>query len=127
MNRREFAKNALLASTSLVSAKAGLSSLADRLTSEAGSNPLQFKKLFTGKDLTNFVDVNTSKENWFVEDGILKCTGWPLGVMRTEKQYETFILDIEWRSMEEGGNAGCFLCADGVPYNDNECLPGVEV
>src|SRR5690625_7577086 len=72
MNRREFAKNALLASTSLVSAKAGLSSLADRLTSEAGSNPLQFKKLFNGKDLTNFVDVNTSKETWFVEDGILK-------------------------------------------------------
>src|SRR5690625_7400023 len=77
MNRREFAKNALLASTSLVSAKAGLSSLADHLTSEAGSNHLQFKKLFNGKDLTNFVDVNTSEETWFVEDGILKCTGWP--------------------------------------------------
>src|SRR5690625_4614421 len=102
MNRREFENNEFLTSTSLVSAKAGFCSLADHLTSEAGSNHIQFKKLFNEKDLTNFVDVNSSEETWFVEDGILKCTGWPIGVMRTEKQYENFILDIEWRFMEEG-------------------------
>lgn len=127
MNRREFAKNALLASTAFVGGKAGLNSLTGSLTSESGSNPLQFKKLFNGKDLTNFVDVNTSEETWFVEDGILKCTGWPIGVMRTEKQYENFILDIEWRFMEEGGNSGFFLWADGEPYKDNPFPTGMEV
>ena len=45
----------------------------------------QFKDLFNGKDLTGWVDVNTSKDTWYVRDGMLICTGKPIGVMRTEK------------------------------------------
>jgi len=127
MNRREFTKNALLASTAMLGSVPVLNSSGTRGSSANDSNVPQFKKLFNGKDLTNFVDVNTSKETWFVEDGILKCTGWPIGVMRTEKQYENFILDIEWRFMEEGGNSGFFLWADGVPYKDNPFPTGMEV
>lgn len=127
MNRREFAKNALLASTAMLGSAPVLNSLTTSESSGISSSVPQFKKLFNGKDLTNFVDVNTSEDTWFVEDGILKCTGWPIGVMRTEKQYENFILDIEWRFMEEGGNSGCFLWADGVPYEDNPFPTGMEV
>jgi len=58
---------------------------------------LAFKDLFNGKDLTNWVDVNTSPETWSVKDGLLVCSGLPIGVMRSEKQYENFILVIEWR------------------------------
>lgn len=86
-----------------------------------------FKKLFNGKDLTNFVDVNTSQDTWKVEDGILKCTGWPIGVMRTEKQYENFILDVEWRFLEEGGNSGMFVWADGEAFEDRPFPTGMEV
>ena len=68
-----------------------------------------FKPLFNGKDLTGWVDVNTSPETWSVRDGMLICTGKPTGVMRSEKQYENFVLHIEWMHMEAGGNSGVFV------------------
>ena len=68
-----------------------------------------FRDLFNGRDLTGWVDVNTSKETWSVRDGLLICSGKPIGVMRSEKQYENFILHIEWRHMQAGGNSGVFV------------------
>ena len=41
---------------------------------------LAFKDLFNGKDLTGWVDVNTSKDTWSVKDGLLVCSGLPIGV-----------------------------------------------
>jgi len=76
---------------------------------------LGFVNLFNGKDLTNWVDVNTSPDTWSVKDGMLICSGHPIGVMRSEKQYENFILIIEWRHMEAGGNSGVFLWSDAKP------------
>ena len=58
---------------------------------------LGFVELFNGKDLTNWVDVNTSPDTWSVKDGLLVSTGKPIGVMRSTKKYENFILVIEWR------------------------------
>lgn len=123
MNRKEFAKNALFASTMLGT---GLAFTPHFSTEKAIETP-RFKKLFNGRDLSNFVDMNTSPDTWWVEDGILKCTGLPIGVMRTEKQYENFILDIEWRHMEPGGNSGVFVWADGVPFEDRPFPTGMEV
>ena len=40
--------------------------------------------LFNGKDLTGWIDVNTSPDTWYVKDGILVCKGKPIGVMRRE-------------------------------------------
>jgi hypothetical protein len=51
----------------------------------------KFQDLFNGRDLTGWVDVNTSPATWSVKDGLLVCTGLPIGVMRSEKQYENFI------------------------------------
>lgn len=87
----------------------------------------QFRELFNGKDLSGWVNVNTDKDTWTVRDGLLVCSGQPIGVMRTDKQYENFILHIEWMHIEAGGNSGTFLWADGtVP--DGQRLPrGVEV
>lgn len=87
---------------------------------------LQFKDLFNGKDLTGWVDVNTSQDTWSVKDGLLVCTGQPIGVMRSDRHYENFILEIEWRHMEPGGNSGIFLWSDATP--DGNRLPmGMEV
>ena len=88
---------------------------------------LTFKPLFNGKDLKGFVDVNTSKETWRAEDGILICTGKPIGVMRTEKQYENFILEIEWKHLSAGGNSGVFILADGIPIEKKRFPKGMEV
>ena len=127
MNRREFAKKALLASTAAAfPAGSGISAINGKASTENNLQP-GFERLFNGMDLTNFVDVNTSEETWYVEDGLLKCTGWPIGVMRTEKQYQNFILDVEWRFMEEGGNSGMFILANPEPHEDNPFPRGVEV
>ncbi len=87
---------------------------------------LEFRDLFNGKDLTGWVDVNTSPDTWSVRDGLLVCTGKPIGVMRTDRQYENFILLIEWRHMKPGGNSGVFLWSDAAP-GKNRLPKGMEV
>ena len=69
---------------------------------------------------------DTSPETWSVRDGLLVCTGQPIGVMRSNREYENFILQIEWRHMEPGGNSGVFLWSDAVP-SGNRLPLGLEV
>jgi hypothetical protein len=83
--------------------------------------------LFNGEDLRGWVDVNTSKETWVVRDGLLICSGHPIGVMRSEKQYENFVLHIEWRHMEAGGNSGVFIWSDATPAPRRPLPKGLEV
>lgn len=125
MNRKEFAKQVLMTSAAFAAVpQVGLS----KSQANFPDNMVPaFKPLFNGKDLSGFVDVNTSQDTWRVEDGILKSTGHPIGVMRTEKQYENFILDIEWRHMEPGGNSGVFVWSDGTPHEDNPYPRGLEI
>jgi len=87
----------------------------------------EFRDLFNGKDLTGWVNVNTAEDTWRVRDGLLICSGQPIGVMRSEKQYENFILHIEWRHMEPGGNSGVFVWSGAVPSPRNRLPDGVEV
>jgi len=87
----------------------------------------QFKDLFNGKDLTGWVNVNTAPDTWSVRDGLLVCTGNPIGVMRTEKQYENFILQIEWKHLEAGGNSGVFVWSDPEPSPGKRLPKGGEV
>jgi len=91
------------------------------------AEPMQFRDLFNGKDLSGWINVNTDKDTWSVRDGLLVCTGHPTGVMRSDRQYENFILHIEWRHMEAGGNSGTFLWADGTVPEGNRLPRGVEV
>ena len=99
-------------------------SVAAALSAEEG--PLVWKDLFNGKDLAGWVDVNTSPETWSVRDGLLVCSGLPIGVMRSERQYENFILEIEWRHMKPGGNSGVFAWCDAVP-SKNRLPKGMEI
>jgi len=89
--------------------------------------PAVFRDLFNGKDLTGWVDVNTSKETWSVRDGLLVCTGRPIGVMRSTEQFENFILHIEWRHMEAGGNSGVFVWSEGTVPEGRRLPKGMEV
>lgn len=77
--------------------------------------------LFNGRDLSGWVNVNCAPSTWSVKDEMIVCTGIPTGVLRTTKHYENFILDLEWRHMKPGGNAGVFVWSDditssGVPF-----------
>ena len=87
----------------------------------------EFRDLFNGKDLTGWVNVNTADDTWRVQDGVLICSGKPIGVMRSEKQYENFILHIEWKHIEPGGNSGVFVWSNAQPNPSSRLPDGVEV
>jgi hypothetical protein len=89
--------------------------------------PAPWKDLFNGKDLTGWVNVNTKPETWKVQDGMIICTGHPIGVMRTEKQYENYVLHVEWMHMEPGGNSGVFIHSDGTAVEGKPFPKGMEV
>jgi hypothetical protein len=91
----------------------------------AGESP-KWVDLFNGKDLSGWADVNTSPQTWYAKDGLLVCKGKPIGVMRSEKQYENFVLHIEWRHMEAGGNSGVFAWCDAKP-SGNRLPKGMEI
>ena len=74
-----------------------------------------------------WVNVNTEPETWTLQKDILVCSGHPIGVMRSEKQYENFILHIEWKHMEAGGNSGVFVWSNADPPEDTRLPNGVEV
>ena len=86
-----------------------------------------FAELFNGKNLNGWVNVNTADDTWRVKDGMLICSGHPIGVMRSEKQYENFVLHVEWMHMEPGGNSGVFVWSSAQPNPATRLPDGVEV
>lgn len=92
------------------------------VSSASFAEDVALRPLFNGKDLSGWVLVNTPPQTWNVKDEMLVCTGKPIGEIRTEKMYQNFILEVEWRHMVPGGNAGIFVWADditskGVPFH----------
>ncbi len=87
----------------------------------------QYRDLFNGRDLTGWVNVNTGPDTWKVRDGLLVCSGRPIGVMRSEKQYENFMLHIEWMHLEPGGNSGVFVWSEGTVPPGKQLPKGCEV
>jgi hypothetical protein len=87
----------------------------------------RFVDLFNGTDLTGWVNVNTDPHTWSVrDDGVLVCSGKPIGVMRTDRQYENFLLHVEWMHIEPGGNSGVFIWSNAQP-GENRLPNGIEV
>jgi hypothetical protein len=86
-----------------------------------------FVSMFNGRDLTGWTNINCAPETWTVKDGVIHCTGKPVGALRTLRHYENFIMEVEWRHLSSGGNSGVFMwgspiSAPGVPF-----LRGIEV
>ena len=80
-----------------------------------------FVPLFNGQNLSGWVNVNCAPNTFTVKEGIIVSTGIPTGVMRTDKQYENYILELEWKHIKPTGNAGLFvhsfpLTAVGQPF-----------
>lgn len=74
----------------------------------------------------NWIQVNTEENTWKLKGNNLICSGHPIGVIRSEKKYENFIMHIEWKHMEAGGNSGTFVWSDAEP-GENRLPNGVEV
>jgi hypothetical protein len=105
----------------------------------AQSSPVEFEfgqKIPWGKVITEsgedeetlqWIDVNTSDSTWEVKGEELICYGNPIGVARSAKQYENFLLHVEWKHMEPGGNSGIFIWSSAIPGEENRLPDGVEV
>ena len=66
-------------------------------------------RALTEEDFTN---VNCKEDTWaFGKDGLIKCTGRPVGVIRTKKMVTNLELVVQWRHLKPAGNSGVFLWA----------------
>ena len=57
----------------------------------------------------DFTHVNSAKDTWSWKEGVLHCTGKPVSVLRTTKQYENFEMVVEWSHQKSAGNSGVFV------------------
>ena len=86
-----------------------------------------FKPLFNGKNFSGWVPVNTAPSTWLIKDNMLICSGKPIGELRTERMYQNFIMEVEWRHMKPKGNAGIFVWADDITARGQPFHRGIEV
>lgn len=83
--------------------------------------------LFPNSSLGDWQRTNTPPETWSFEDGMLVCSGKPIGEIRTRRMYQNFVLELEWRHMVPGGNAGVFVWADDITAKGVPFHRGIEV
>ncbi len=57
----------------------------------------------------DFTHVNCDPDTWTWKEGVVYCTGKPVGVLRTQQQYTNFELVAQWRHRSSGGNSGIFV------------------
>lgn len=86
-----------------------------------------FVPLFNGKDLTGWVNVNCAPNTFTARDGMIVTTGKPMGVMRTAKMYENFVLELEWKHIEPKGNSGLFIWSDPITAVGSPFTRAIEV
>lgn len=94
--------------------------------SEIKSNDLLFDKEKKAEPI-KWLNVNTEDSTWQNSGDELICYGNPIGVVRSEKKYENFMLHVEWKHMEAGGNSGVFVWSQAIPGKENRLPDGVEV
>jgi Domain of Unknown Function (DUF1080) len=87
----------------------------------------EWASLYNGKDLKNWVNVNCAPDTWTAQGEVIHCTGHPTGVLRTPRQYENFILEVDWRHLKPAGNSGIFVWGSPIPAPGSPFLRAIEV
>jgi hypothetical protein len=72
--------------------------------------------------LEDFDHVNCDADTWSSKDGVIHCTGKPIGVVRSKKQVRNLELVAEWCHRRLAGNSGIFLWAPETVFK--ELKPG---
>jgi hypothetical protein len=88
-----------------------------------------FKPMFNGKNLDGWVNVNCAPETFVAKGAEVITTGTPTGFLRTERQYENFVLEMDWMHVntKEVGNSGLFVWGDPLPAVGTGYTRGIEV
>lgn len=82
------------------------------------------------KDFTN---VNCKPDTFTWTNGVIHCTGQPIGVIRTVNLYTNFEFIAQWRHLQKAGNSGFYVWAtpesiQGLEKGINAPFPsGIEV
>src|SRR5688572_26029457 len=87
----------------------------------------EWKPLFNGRDLSGWTNVNCAPSTWSARDDMVVSTGIPTGVLRTWREYENFILEVEWKHLKPGGNAGLFVHSGALPVRGQPFTKAIEV
>ena len=69
---------------------------------------------------TDFQNVNCAPDTWSASEGMIKCTGTPVGVARSLHTVTNFEMVLQWRHLRAAGNSGVFVWASP------EALEGLE-
>jgi hypothetical protein len=60
--------------------------------------------LFNGRDFTGFTFCmkpgTDPLETWRITNGVIHCTGQPIGYLRTTQSYSNYFLTVEWRFLK---------------------------
>lgn len=79
--------------------------------------------------LEDFTRVNCDPDTFTSKDGMIFCTGKPIGVMRTKQKFTNFEYVVEWRHLQSGGNSGTFVWVSEEALTDlpPDKLPGYGI
>jgi Domain of Unknown Function (DUF1080) len=97
------------------------------MMSAARADDAAWVSLYNGKDLKNWVNVNCAPETWTAQGDVIHCTGHPTGALRTPRQYENFILELDWRFLKPAGNSGVFIWGSPIAAPGAPFLRAIEV
>ncbi len=81
--------------------------------------PREPAPVFAGSDVAGwrelrfdeFINANGDDDTWTAAGGVIRCTGKPVGVLKSKREFTNLELSLEWRHLEVGGNSGVFLWA----------------
>jgi hypothetical protein len=79
----------------------------------------------------DFAGVNGNPDTWTWKNGVLLCSGTPIGVMRTRQKFTSVEMVVEWRHLRAAGNSGVFFWVpdEALAQLKPDALPeyGIEV
>lgn len=85
--------------------------------------------LFNGRDMTGWSHHLRKKmamsDVWSVDDGVIICKGKPNGYIRTNADYDNFVLKLEWRwdpATKKTGNSGVLFRMNGADKVWPKCI-----
>lgn len=75
----------------------------------------------------DFTKVNSADDTWSWKGGVLACTGQPVSVLRTAKEYKNFEMIVEWSHQKPAGNSGVFVWAtpESIQQLTADAKPGL--
>jgi hypothetical protein len=91
------------------------------------ADPDGFVPLFNGKDLAGWVQVNCAPETFRAEGGRIITTGKPMGVLRSVRMYENYVVEFDWMHLTPRGNSGFFIHSGAVPSKGVPFTKGHEI